>query len=534
MAKKQKPKNTSKGGNPTGSTDSSTSSRSVASKAADLVANSPSASKTNDLPGDSASPANTVTVVLQNHSGSDFPQTPEDLVNPNSKIVATNSIVPAQEGLIQRVDESTLPPPLSTGKLPEDTGNQEHDRVAEASKFWKGYIKPHARKLEPEGKPFTLDSGEACVTIPNSVIEKNRKAWDSFIVGQFYEEPPARGAVHAIVNGIWSKQRRDISVSKMESHAFLFRVPCPHARRRILSQCLWQIDGQTMFVAKWSPGMNQEKPELSAIPVWLDFWDVPLQFFNEDALKEIAGLVGKPICLHPATKNLTNLDVAKVYTIIDPCKPLSEAVNASFESGEVQRIKVTSPWLPAVCGHCLQVGHTISRCSLAPKTCNTCRSAKHNTEDCPRSNNGPPRASGPKSKPKVQAPLIADPPAPFEIEPPNQIVIDAAAFVVADPPASPAIGNKDNKDDYAPLNQRHQKKVLIAMKSNQFTASSSGPKSPLIPHRSGSSHGVPQGVLDSQTMGFPQALNYRRKKMITQMMKGTGTIRWSPRGFKNS
>ncbi|KAF2614578.1 hypothetical protein F2Q70_00010025 [Brassica cretica] len=128
MAKNQKPKNTSKGGNPTGSTDSSTSSRSVASKAADLVANSPSTSKTNDLPGDSVSPANTVTVVLQNHSGSDFPQTPEDLVNPNSEIVATNSIVPAQEGLIQRVDESTLPLPLSTGKLPEDTGNQEHDR----------------------------------------------------------------------------------------------------------------------------------------------------------------------------------------------------------------------------------------------------------------------------------------------------------------------------------------------------------------------------------------------------------------------
>ncbi|KAL0758366.1 hypothetical protein Bca101_074516 [Brassica carinata] len=39
----------------------------------------------------------------------------------------------------------------------------------------------------------------------------------------------------------------------MEGNAFLFRVPCPNARRRILSQCLWQVDGQTMFVAKWAP-----------------------------------------------------------------------------------------------------------------------------------------------------------------------------------------------------------------------------------------------------------------------------------------
>ena len=59
------------------------------------------------------------------------------------------------------------------------------------------------------------------VKIPNSVIEHNRKAWDSFIIGQFYEEAPARGAVQAIVNGMWSKQRRDIAVSKMDGNAFL-------------------------------------------------------------------------------------------------------------------------------------------------------------------------------------------------------------------------------------------------------------------------------------------------------------------------
>uniref|UniRef100_A0A0D2ZZP1 DUF4283 domain-containing protein n=1 Tax=Brassica oleracea var. oleracea TaxID=109376 RepID=A0A0D2ZZP1_BRAOL len=81
----------------------------------------------------------------------------------------------------------------------------------------------------------------------------------------------------------------------MEGHAFLFRVPCPNARRRILKQSIWQVNGQTMFVAKWTPGPLQEKPELSMVPVWVDFTGVPLQFFNRDALKEIAGLVGHPI-----------------------------------------------------------------------------------------------------------------------------------------------------------------------------------------------------------------------------------------------
>lgn len=42
------------------------------------------------------------------------------------------------------------------------------------------------KRLSKKGEAFTLPSGEACVKIPNSVIEKNRKSWESFVLGQFY------------------------------------------------------------------------------------------------------------------------------------------------------------------------------------------------------------------------------------------------------------------------------------------------------------------------------------------------------------
>lgn len=141
-----------------------------------------------------------------------------------------------------------------------------------------------------------------------------------------------------------------------------------------------------MFVAKWSPGLQQEKPELTMVPVWLEFTGVPLQFFNREGLQEIAGLVGQPVCLHPSIENLTNIEVGKVYTIIDPRKPLPEGVNTRFENGETRRIKVSSPWLPSLCSYCKKVGHTISHCTAAPVTCTICKSVKHKTENCPRIN----------------------------------------------------------------------------------------------------------------------------------------------------
>ena len=139
-----------------------------------------------------------------------------------------------------------------------------------------------------------------------------------------------------------------------------------------------------MFVAKWEPGIVPTKPELTTALILLELRDVPLQFFNEEALEHIASQVGDPKFLHPQTANKTNLEVAKVFTIIDPRVPLPEAVNARFESGEIRRIRGSSPWMPLVCSFCKEIGQPLKRCKKAPITCKICKSTCHLQADCTR------------------------------------------------------------------------------------------------------------------------------------------------------
>ncbi|KFK27320.1 hypothetical protein AALP_AA8G367500 [Arabis alpina] len=259
----------------------------------------------------------------------------------------------------------------------------------------------------PEEKNDSKTPGESCVKILNSVIEKNRKSWDFFIIGQFYSDPPSQGTIHNIVNGIWSRQYRDVTVSKMEGNAFLFRIPNAATRNGVLTQRLWQIEGQTMFVAKWEPGVIPVKPELSSAPIWLELRQVPFQFFNEDRLERIAGLVGDPKFLHTSTTNKTNLEVAKVFTVIDPCKPLPEAVNVQFESGDIARVLVSSPWMPPTCGFCKEVGHNLKRCKKAQILCSVCNSTTHEPDQCPKKgqtgqNKGASRRGRARSRSQVQ------------------------------------------------------------------------------------------------------------------------------------
>lgn len=146
---------------------------------------------------------------------------------------------------------------------------------------------------------------------------------------------------------------------------------------------------QKMFVAKWEPGPIPVKPELIFASVWLEFNNVPHQFFFNEGLEHITGMVGHPVCHHPTTPNMTNLEVTTVFAIIDPRKPLPEAVNVKFQSVEIRRVEVSSPWMPPICSHCKCVGNSIKRCSSAPITCSDCNSIGHLTESCPKAKTKP-------------------------------------------------------------------------------------------------------------------------------------------------
>lgn len=147
------------------------------------------------------------------------------------------------------------------GELVDKPVNSITDnQVPRSSPTWCDRAKGSTKPLQKKGEPFVLPSGEACIKIPNSVIEKNRKSWDCFVLGQFYHDPPSQSTIFSIVNGIWSRRFKDISVSKMEGNSFLFRIPNATTRHMVIQQKLWQIGGRTMFVDKWEPGVVPLEP----------------------------------------------------------------------------------------------------------------------------------------------------------------------------------------------------------------------------------------------------------------------------------
>lgn len=115
-----------------------------------------------------------------------------------SQLAIPKVILPVQNG--ENVIRSSVGHSESS---PVETSHQTEPVVAQEipKDTWCDRAKG-VKQLSKKGEAFTLPSGEACIKIPNSVIEKNRKSWESFVLGQFYSDPPSQGTLHNIVNGI--------------------------------------------------------------------------------------------------------------------------------------------------------------------------------------------------------------------------------------------------------------------------------------------------------------------------------------------
>ncbi|KAL1193633.1 hypothetical protein V5N11_017528 [Cardamine amara subsp. amara] len=164
------------------------------------------------------------------------------------------------------VGSVTKTPLLRSTKLSSKVDVDSVSPDLPVSSSWCDTVKGGSSAITKCGSPFKLETGEHCVVIPNKVIEESKPLWKDFVVGQFYRDPPSFGKIKALVNLLWSKWQRDITVTKLDSeNSYLFKIPNISARQRVVREGIWSIDGSTMFVAPWIPGVKPSKPALKKL-----------------------------------------------------------------------------------------------------------------------------------------------------------------------------------------------------------------------------------------------------------------------------
>jgi hypothetical protein len=144
------------------------------------------------------------------------------------------------------------------------------------------------RRLECSKKKADVD-----LSVPMNVVEEVNLRFENTLYGYFLGQRLAFPVVDYYVRNAWAK----FGIQKVMMNVkgfFFFKFNSSKGVDDLLENGPWLIRNVSIILKPWTLNTNLLKEDLTIIPVWVKFHDVPLAMFSDDGLSLLATLIGTP------------------------------------------------------------------------------------------------------------------------------------------------------------------------------------------------------------------------------------------------
>ena len=231
-------------------------------------------------------------------------------------------------------------------------------------KSWKSLVSIPVKSGSPLQfyRPHCAD-GKLVAKPPVEAVNEGIDMWKGCLVGQFLDKRLPFPVVRSLVNRLWGKREMP-NISTTENGLFFFRFKDPEARDWVMDAGPWHLAGRPFILRAWKPGMDMLNIQLSSIPIWVKFYNIPLEYWTSTCLGHIASTVGIPLNLDPLTENQTKLSFARICVEVGVDCEFPTSVLLDRGNGNYSTIKVEYPWAPQCCTECKLFGHNLVNCPV--------------------------------------------------------------------------------------------------------------------------------------------------------------------------
>ncbi|KAI8537703.1 hypothetical protein RHMOL_Rhmol09G0045200 [Rhododendron molle] len=148
-----------------------------------------------------------------------------------------------------------------------------------------------------------------------------------------------------------------VDVLSNDKGFYFFQFGSEGACRQIVELGPWHFGGRLMVLQIWHPGIEYEKEGLTKLPIWIQLYNVPLQYWTAEGLSYLASSVGKPLYADEMTETMKRISYARICVEVDVNASLPHSVDLFMSSGKMVSIAIKYPWKPVKCGVCKVFGH---------------------------------------------------------------------------------------------------------------------------------------------------------------------------------
>ena len=104
--------------------------------------------------------------------------------------------------------------------------------------------------------------------------------------------------------------------------------------------------------------------QLTSLPIWVKFFNIPLEYWTVTSLGYIASAFGIPLFLDTLTENLSRLSFARICIEVDVKCEFPKSALLDLGNGKYSTIRIEHPWVPQNCSHCKIFGHSWLKCHV--------------------------------------------------------------------------------------------------------------------------------------------------------------------------
>ena len=260
------------------------------------------------------------------------------------------------------------PIPLDPGSAKRIFGKGRGDSAAALqsndSKFshWRSLFVNRAKSYSPLAfaNP-TIVNGKVTINPPAEVVAEGIGLWEGSLVGQFFDKRLPLHVVRSFVERLWGKHEIP-EISTTDNGLYIFRFKDMGARDWVLENGPWYLAGRPIILRSWKPGMEMLNVHITSLPIWVKFFNIPLEYWTVTCLGYIASTVGIPLHLDSLTENHSRLSFARICVEVDVNCTFPNSALLDLGNGKYSTIRIEYPWVPQKCDHCKIFGHSHVKC----------------------------------------------------------------------------------------------------------------------------------------------------------------------------
>nr|XP_034911042.1 uncharacterized protein LOC118046314 [Populus alba] len=193
-------------------------------------------------------------------------------------------------------------------------------------------------------------------------LDSNCDLWKSCVVGYVDGKFPGYKALHDIVTNTW---QCEASLTFHDSGWLVYKFNSVDDKLAVLASGPYLVYGRPLILKAMPEYFNFSYEEMTRVPVWVKFPNLPLKCWSSECLSKISSVIGKPIQCDQLTSTMSRISYARVLVELDLLDDLIHSVDIILPNGTSLTQTVIYETLPRFCRHCKVLGHAIGVCSKA-------------------------------------------------------------------------------------------------------------------------------------------------------------------------